>query len=60
MVNDKGKELIVVTLRHDISTHSETKETARKLKITDRDKIKLILVDRDGKVNGKPWTECLE
>ena len=60
LVNDDGKELKVVTLKHDKSADAESREIANKLKVTDHKKIKMLLVDRDGKIDGKPWTECLD
>ena len=60
LVNDNGKELKVVTLKHDKSEDAESKEIARKLKVVDHRKVKMILVDRDGKKDGKPWTEWLQ
>lgn len=60
IVNDDGKALKVVTLRHDKSEEIEAREIARKLKISDYRKIQMILVDRSGKKNGKPWTEWLK
>ena len=60
LVNDNGKELKVVTSKHDKTEDAESKEIARKLKVVDHRKVKMILVDRDGKKDGKPWTEWLQ
>ena len=60
LVNDDSKELKVVTLKHEKSEEAEAREIAKKLKVVDHTKIKMVLVDRDGKVDGRPWTECLE
>ena len=59
LVNDDGKELKVVTLNHDKTADVEAKEIANKLKVADYRKIEMILVDREGKINGKPWTDVL-
>ncbi len=59
LVNDCEKELKVVMLKHDKTIEAEAKEIARKLKITDCSKITMLLVDHDGKIDGKAWTECL-
>ena len=59
IVNDDGKDLKVVTLGHGKSEEEEAKEIARKIKVNDYRKIQMILVDRDGKKAGKPWTELL-
>ena len=59
IVNDDGKDLKVVTLGHGKSEEDEAKEIARKIKVNDYRKIQMILVDRDGKKAGKPWTELL-
>ena len=59
LVNDDGKELKVVTLKHDKSSEFEAREIAKKLKVLDHNKIKVLLVDVDGKMEGVPWTECL-
>ena len=59
LVNDDGKELIIVTLKHDRSEDAEARDIAQKLKIMDHRKIKMILVDRNGKKDDKPWTELL-
>lgn len=53
LVNDDGKELIVVTL-------SDTNaDIARKLKVENKNKIKVIQVDKTGHRNGKNWAEML-
>ena len=59
IVNDDGKKLKVVTLKHNKSEEEEAREIANRLKISDNRKIKMILVDRDGKKSGRPWTELL-
>ncbi len=59
LVNDDGKDLIVITLKHEKPAEIESREIAKKLKVSDHKKVKVILVDKDGKVNGTPWTECL-
>ena len=59
LVNDDGKILKIVTLRHDKNEESEAREIAKKIKINDHRNIEIILVDRDGKKNDKPWTELL-
>ena len=59
LVNDDEKELKVVTLKHEKSAEAEAREIARKLKVVDYHKIEMLLVDRDGKIDGKPWTEVL-
>ena len=59
LVNDDGKELFVVTLKHEKSEDAEAKEIARKLKVRDHNKVKMILVDKNGRKEGKLWTECL-
>ena len=59
LVNDDGKELKVVTLKREKAEEAEAKEIAGKLKVSDHKKIRMILVDRNGKINGRPWTECL-
>ena len=59
LVNDDSKELKVVTLNHDKTADAEAKEIANKLKVADYRKIEMILVDREGKINGKPWTDVL-
>ena len=59
IVNDDGKDLKVVTLGHGKSEEEEAKEIARKIKVNDYRKIQMILVDRDGKKAGKPWTDLL-
>ena len=58
IVNDDGKKLIVVTV--DSSDNSDREVVARKLKISDQDKIEIMLVGNDGMINGAPWTECLK
>ena len=60
IVNDDVKALKVVTLKHDKSEEIEAREIARKLKISDYRKIQMILVDRTGRKDGKPWTEWLK
>ena len=60
LVNDDGKDLIVVTFKHEKSVEIESREIAKKLKVSDHKKVKVILVDKDGKVNGTLWTECLD
>ena len=59
IINDDGKDLKVVTLDHGKSEEDEAKEIARKIKVDDYRKIHMILVNRDGKKDGKPWTELL-
>lgn len=59
LVNDDGKELKIVTLNHDKTADVEAKEIANKLKVADYRKIEMILIDREGKINGKPWTDAL-
>ena len=58
IVNDDGKKLIVVTV--DSSDNSDREVVARKLKISDQDKIEIMLVGYDGMINGVPWTDCLK
>ena len=60
LVNDDEKELRVVTLKKDKSAENEAHEIARKLKVSDYRKIKVLLVDRNGKIDGLPWTQLLE
>lgn len=62
LVNDDGKQLNIVTLKnHESDSEVEqAQKVAKKLKIADYNKIKMILVDEKGKINGKPWTEYLE
>ena len=59
LVNDDKKQLKVVTLKHDKTPQLESKEIAKKLKVPDYNRIEVILVDGNGKVDGLPWTECL-
>lgn len=59
LVNDDGKELKVVTLKHEKDADEEAREIARKIKISDYTKLKVILVDRDGMIDGKSWAEYL-
>ena len=59
LVNDNKKILIVVMLKHDKEADIEAKEIAKRLKIIDYRKIKVLLVDCDGKIDNKLWTECL-
>ena len=59
LVNDDGKELVIVTLNHDKKPDVEAREVAKNLKITDYKKIKMLLVDYEGKIGDKTWTECL-
>ena len=59
LVNDDGKILKVVTLRHDKNEESEARDIAKRIKINNYRNIEIILVDRDGKKNDKPWTELL-
>lgn len=58
LVNDDGKKLIVVTVQ--TSDNSNCEVVARKLKISDLEKIEIKIVDGNGKINDIPWTDCLE
>ncbi len=60
LVNDDGKELKIVTLKHEKTSDEESREIAKRLKISDYKKLKVYLVDYNGMINGKPWAECLE
>ena len=57
LVNDDGKKLIVVTVPS--SDNSDREVVARKLKISDLDKIEIKVVDGKGRINNTPWTDCL-
>ena len=58
LVNDDGKELIIVTKGNNPG--AITRQKARALKISDASKIKVIAVGDDGKSNGKRWGELLD
>ena len=60
LVNDHEKGLKVVMLNHGKPKETEAREIARKLKITNPNKITIFLVDPTGKIDGKAWTECLD
>ena len=57
LVNDDGKKLIVVTVPS--SDNSDREVVARKLKISDLNKIEIKMVDGNGRINDTPWTDCL-
>ena len=59
LVNDDGKNLIVVTLKHEKSEEAEAREIARKLKIRDYKRIRMVLVDKAGNAGDKTWVEML-
>lgn len=59
LVNDDGKELRVVTLKHEKTEEAEARDIARKLKVREYKKIKVLLVDNKGRRNDVNWTECL-
>lgn len=59
LVNEDGRSLIVVTLRKDSDNETPDK-IASKLRVPNDNKIKVILVDNDGKIDGdRYWTEAL-
>lgn len=60
LVNDDEKELKVVTLMRDKSAEDEAREIAKKLKVSDYRKINVLLVDKNGRIDGLPWTKHLE
>ena len=57
LVNDDGKELIIVT--KDSNTSAIAQQKAKALKIIDASKIKVIAVENDGRCNGKRWVDLL-
>lgn len=59
LVNDDEKILKVVTLKHDKSRDAESREIANKIKVSDHRRIEVYLVDKEGKIDGKPWPECI-
>ena len=59
LVNDDGKEIIVITLKGERTESEEVKEIAMKLKVTNTKMIKILLVDEEGKIDGKFWSEFL-
>ena len=60
LVNDDGKKLIIVGLENDKSEDREAQEVARKLKITNYKNIEMLLVDKNGVIKDRPWTEMLK
>lgn len=60
LVNDDEKELYVVTLNRGLDESNEARQIARRLKVRDYNKIKVLLVDKQGKIDGVNWTERLE
>ena len=57
LVNDDGKSLIIITVGTDEKALERQK--ARMLKIHDINKIRVIVVDKNGKKDGKSWIEYL-
>lgn len=57
LVNDDGKELIIVTRGTSVPTLSHQK--AKALKIKDASKIRVITVGDDGRHNGERWVDLL-
>lgn len=57
LVNDDGKELIIVTKGSDAKGLSRQK--AKDLKISDTSKIRVIPVEDDGRLNGKRWVDLI-
>ena len=59
LVNDDAKDLYVVTLKHEKNEETEAREIAKKLKIRDHKKIKMILVNKEGRTDSKKWVDLL-
>lgn len=57
LVNDDGKELIIVTKGHHPKDIQKLK--AKALKINDANKIKVIAVGDDGRADGQRWVDLL-
>lgn len=58
LVNDDGKQLIIVTKGSDSLAIARKK--AKALKISDASRIKVVAVDDDGRFHGKRWVELLD
>lgn len=58
LVNDDGKQLIIVTKGNN--PHDIARKKAKALKISDASRIKVVAVGDDGRSNGKRWVELLD
>ena len=59
LVNDDEKTLCVVTLNEGKTEHETVVDISKNLKIMDYRRIRVLLVDKTGRIHGKKWTELL-